>query len=95
MQEESEVLILLSTLILLSVKEVQKTLKQKSIIKKAAGIQSETRIAENVPQYNDWMPQPDFWTQMHQQRQAQSRMRAEQAAQPYAAMFAAQRSRHM
>ncbi len=69
-----------------------KPLKQKSVIRRAAKHQEQVTFAEDltpmVPQYGE----PDPFTTLLMQRQAQARMRAERAAGPYVAMLAAQRN---
>ena len=69
--------------------EVQKPMKQRSVIKRA-------QQAEELPAYGSQFDAPqDLWSQLMHQRQLQSRMRAQAAASPYAQMFAQQRSRVM
>jgi len=71
--------------------EVQKPLKQRSVIKRAERAQ-----VPELPAYGSHFDEPqDLWTQLMNQRQQQSRMRAEAVASPYAQMFASQRSRVM
>jgi len=69
--------------------EVQKPLKQRTVIKRAEKAREYTSAYATSDQ-----PQ-DLWSQLMMQRQMQSRMRAEAVASPYAQMFAAQRSRVM
>ena len=72
--------------------EVQKPLKQRSVIKRAERAQA----VPELPAYGSHFDEPqDLWGQLMQQRQMQSRMRAEAVASPYAQMFASQRSRVM
>ena len=73
--------------------EVQKPLKQRSVIKRA---ERERAQVPEMPAYGSHFDEPqDLWGQLMQQRQMQSRMRAEAVASPYAQMFAQQRSRVM
>ena len=71
--------------------EVQKPLKQRSVIKRAE--RAERAQVPDLPVYGSHFDEPqDLWGQLMQQRQMQTRMRAEAVASPYAQMFASQRS---
>ena len=62
----------------------------------AASKRAERAQVPELPAYGSHFDEPqDLWGQLMQQRQMQSRMRAEAVASPYAQMFAAQRSRVM
>ena len=69
-------------------------LTQKKVVVKAAKLWEEAPVyAEDLPYVPQYAPDP--LEDMRQQRSHQARMRAEAIASPYAAMFAAQRSRLM